>query len=146
MWLPTRAQMSEFAGPATASVLAARFISKHTSSATIAATGYLRGLPPGHTAASNIWIAHCNSYLPARSCALACHSGSHNPSASIQQTDRNQTSNQQLLKLDVTTKQKQQSTRSKQRSTAKNATGRAIDLGRCATHVESHARNSNDVS
>ena len=143
MWLPTHAHMSEFAGPATASVLAARFISKHTSRATIAATGYLRGLPPGHTAASNIWIAHCNSYLPARSCACLSLRISQ---PVCQQTDRNQTSKQQLLKLDVTTKQKQQSTRSKQRSTAKNATGRAIDLGRCATHVESHARNSNDVS
>ena len=53
-WLPTRPQVSKFAGPATASVLAARFHSKHTFSASIAATEYLRGLPPGHTAASNI--------------------------------------------------------------------------------------------
>ena len=115
VWLPTRAQMSEFAGPATASLLVARFHSKHTFSASIAATGYLRGLPPGHTAASNIRIAHCNSYLPARSCALACHSGSHNPSASIQLTNCNQTNNQQLLN----NKEEQQSTRSKQRSTTK---------------------------
>ena len=54
VWLPTRPQVSKFAGPATASVLAARFHSKHTFSASIAATEYLRGLPPGHTAASNI--------------------------------------------------------------------------------------------
>ena len=70
----------------------------------IAATRYLRGLPPGHTAASNIWIAHCNLYLPARSCACLSLRISQ-PVCQYSQTDRNQTSTQKLLKLNVTTLQ-----------------------------------------
>ena len=45
--------------------------SKHTFSATIAATGYLRGLPPGHTAASilNNTFSGCSPPPSARSLA-----------------------------------------------------------------------------
>ena len=58
-WLPTRSNIQLVSSGAGNSQRTCSAIYKQTYiQCNHSSSGYLRGLPPGHTAASNIWIAH----------------------------------------------------------------------------------------